>query len=71
MLSNQTELPQLLTVPEFAKRLGVCRRTIERLMAAHAIRSCKVRGARRIVASELVRFVASAHEPLGGKEGAA
>lgn len=52
-------LPQLLTLPQFARHLGVCKRTVERLIAARVIQACKVGRSTRIAASELVRYVAS------------
>lgn len=52
-------LPHLLTVPQFAERLCVCKRTVERLIAAQQIRACKVGRSTRIAASELVRYIAS------------
>lgn len=52
-------LPQLLTLTQFARQLGVCKRTVERLVSARAIQACKVGRSTRIAASELVRYVAS------------
>jgi len=52
------ELPQLLTVAQFAQRLAVCRRSVERLIAAQEIRAFKIGRSTRIAVSELVRFVA-------------
>ena len=59
MTTPQTELPQLLTLAQFAGRLGVCKRSVERLIAAGQIRALKVGRSTRLSASELVRFVAS------------
>ncbi len=52
------ELPQLLTVAQFAQRLALCRRSVERLIAAQEIRAFKIGRSTRIAVSELVRFVA-------------
>ena len=59
MSPQNAELPQLLTLAQFAQRLCVCRRTVERLIAAQQIRAFKVGRSTRIAASELVRYVSS------------
>ena len=55
--SQQYELPQLLTLKQAAECLSVCRRTVERLIAAGAFRALKVAGATRVEAAELRRYV--------------
>ena len=57
--SDSIELPQLLTVSQFGHRLGVCRRTVERLIATQQVQSCKIGRSTRIAVAELVRYVAS------------
>lgn len=61
MNAASDQLPQLLTVSQFAQRLAVCRRTVERLVAAQKIRVFKVGRSSRIAVSELVRFTAPAN----------
>lgn len=58
-MNATNDLPQLLTLTQFAQRLCVCRRTVERLIAAQQIQACKVGRSTRIAASELVRYVSS------------
>lgn len=52
-------VPQLLSLPQTALRLGVCKRTVERLIGDQQIHACKVGRSTRITVTELVRFVAS------------
>lgn len=59
--SDPSELPQLLTVSQFGQRLGVCRRTVERLISTQQIRACKIGRATRIAVTELVRYVKVLH----------
>lgn len=50
----------LLTVREAAKRLGVCRRTLERLIESGEFpRPVKIRGALRVPSSDVERYVES------------
>ncbi|HVZ65646.1 MAG TPA: helix-turn-helix domain-containing protein [Lacunisphaera sp.] len=50
---------QLLTLPEAAQRLGVCRRSLERLIAAGEFpRPLKVRGSSRVPSSDVATYVA-------------
>jgi excisionase family DNA binding protein len=59
MNTTPNDLPQLLTLTQFAQRLSVCKRTVERLIAAQQIRACKVGRSTRVSAAELVRYIAS------------
>jgi excisionase family DNA binding protein len=54
---NIEPLPQLLNLDEVASRLGVCRRTVVRLIAAGSLCAVKIGSATRIPVSELVRYV--------------
>lgn len=65
------ELPQLLTVSQFAQRLSICRRTVERLVASQKIRACKIGRSTRISVSELVRYIESLHGNSDRSGGAA
>jgi len=60
--SESPELPQLLTVNEVGQRLGLCRRSVERLIASQQLRACKIGRATRIAVAELVRFVNGLHQ---------
>jgi excisionase family DNA binding protein len=67
--SDSPELPQLLTVTQVGQRLGLCRRSVERLIASQQLRACKIGRATRIAVAELVRFVNGLHQgptPTGG-----
>jgi len=49
---------QLLTLPQAAQRLGVCRRTLERLIAAGEFpRPLKVVGASRVLVSDVTAYI--------------
>ena len=52
------ETPQLLTIPQTAERLQVHPNTVSALIASGALRSVKVRRARRIPADALADYVA-------------
>ena len=67
---SRCEMPQLLTLNQFALRLGVCKRNVERLISAHQIRACKVGRSTRIAVSELVRYVGSLNGCSAGSEAA-
>lgn len=59
-----TTADQLLTVPEVAERLGICRRSVYNLISDRSIKTVDVgRGKRatksRVKESELARFIAS------------
>ncbi len=67
--SDPSGLPQLLTVNQVGQRLGLCRRSVERLIASQQLRACKIGRATRIAVAELVRFVNVLHQgptPTGG-----
>lgn len=49
----------LLSVPEVAERLGVSRRTVERLIAGRELKSVKVGSLTRVRESELLRYLES------------
>lgn len=70
VLTSPSELPQLITVSQFGQRLGVCRRTVERLIATQKIRVCKIGRSTRISVSELVRYIASLHGEPNANGGA-
>lgn len=67
---NSDGLPQFVTPKQAADRLSVCRRTIERLIAAQKLRVVKIGRATRIPVSELLRYLESATEGPMSNEGA-
>lgn len=65
-----TALDVFLKLSEVAQRLGVCRRTVERMIAAKELLGVKVRGATRVPESALRRYlsdrVREGMRPCGG-----
>lgn len=56
--SAHTDIPQLLTLDEAAKRLAVCRRTLEREIAHGRFpRPVKIGSATRVEALAVVRYL--------------
>lgn len=54
------DLPQLLTLPQAAQRLAICRRTLERMVARGEFpRPLRIAGATRVPASDVQSFIAS------------
>lgn len=49
--------PLLLTVPQVAERLGVCQRTVYTLITKRDLPSVKIRGARRVLVTELTAYL--------------
>jgi excisionase family DNA binding protein len=56
-MNQTTTVPTAITLDEAADALGVSRRTVERLVATNALRSVKIRGARRVPAAEIERLL--------------
>jgi excisionase family DNA binding protein len=54
--------PKLMTKPEAAEALGVCLRTLDKLIARGSLKAIKPLGTRlvRITADELQRFIEAA-----------
>lgn len=56
--TEYADIPQLLTLDEAAKRLGVCRRTLEREIAGGRFpRPVKIGTATRVEVAAVVRYV--------------
>lgn len=70
VLENSNELPQFVSPNQAADRLAVCRRTIERLVAAQKLRVVKIGRATRIPVSELLRYVESVTQRSASNGGA-
>jgi excisionase family DNA binding protein len=55
----------LVDLDEAARRLSLCRRSVQMLIYAGTLRSCRIGRARRVAVDDLVHYVESLREESG------
>jgi excisionase family DNA binding protein len=59
MAKTGSKVPQLLTIPQLAERLGVCTRTIRRQIAAGELRAHRFGRQVRVSEEDAIAFIAA------------